>query len=167
MGMDPWISTLPVRGCLIRFGRIMEPGCSRIVDRPWGQRPVVMWLSVTSALLVCASMQADAKEGTSLFSVTDYGAVSDGETLCTQSLQQAIDACRRAGGGMVRFPGGTYLSGGLRMRSGVTLELVEGATLLGSRKLEDYYQPPEDEQGRSMEGKPVFLNLIPVLVILH
>ena len=46
------------------------------------------------------------------------------------------------------------------MKSRVTLLLDEGATLLGSRNREDYYGPPTDADGRQIEGKPVFRNLI-------
>jgi polygalacturonase len=90
----------------------------------------------------------------------DYGATSDGKTLCTAEIQKAIDAAGEDGGGVVRLPSGTFLSGALRMRSGVTLQLDEGATLLGSRNRDDYYGPPADAEGRAAEGDRVFRNLI-------
>ncbi|MCX7826891.1 MAG: glycoside hydrolase family 28 protein [Verrucomicrobiae bacterium] len=81
--------------------------------------------------------------------VDDYGAKADGKTLCTAAIQKAIDAAAAEGGGTVRFPTGTFLTGALRLRSGVTLLFEQGATLLGSRDLRDYY-----------EGETVFRNLI-------
>ena len=93
-------------------------------------------------------------------SVVDYGALPDGETLATSAIQAAIDACGARGGGTVRFPAGTYVSGALRMKSSVSLLVEEGATLLGSRHRDDYYGPPTDDQGRVLEGGPVFRNLI-------
>ena len=59
-------------------------------------------------------------------------------TLCTKSIQDAIDACFLGGGGEVTVPAGTFLTGGLRLRSGVTLHLLENAVLLGSINPEDY-----------------------------
>ena len=63
---------------------------------------------------------------------------ADGVTLCTQSLQQAIDAIYQKGGGRLVLAKGTYLTGGLVLRSGVELFLEEGATLLGSTNPYDY-----------------------------
>jgi len=69
--------------------------------------------------------------------VCDYGAKSDG-TLCTQSIQKAIDTCFLSGGGEVIIPKGIFLTGGLRLRSNVTLHLMENAVLLGSIDPNDY-----------------------------
>lgn len=91
-------------------------------------------------------------------SVLDYGAKPDGQTLCTAAIQKAIDAA--AGGGTVRFPAGKFVTGALRLKSGVTLQIDEGATLLGSRDLKDYFGPPADADGHEAAGEPVFRNLI-------
>ena len=72
------------------------------------------------------------------FPVTSYGAVGDGLTLNTSSIQKAIDACAEAGGGRVVFAPGTFLSGTLVMKSHVELHLKEGATLLGSTDAAHY-----------------------------
>ena len=71
------------------------------------------------------------------YSVKAYGALPNG-TLCTKAIQAAIDACFLAGGGEVVIPEGEYLVGGLRLRSGVTLHLMENAVLMGSIDPEDY-----------------------------
>jgi polygalacturonase len=81
------------------------------------------------------------------FNVREFGAHGDGGTLDTAALQKAIDACVVSGGGTVHFPPGRYLSGTLFLKSRVTVELEAGATLLGSRRLEDY--PPTSPAIRS------------------
>jgi len=72
------------------------------------------------------------------FNVRDHGAVGDGAHLDTKAIQDAVDACARAGGGTVFFPAGAYLSGTIVLKSRVTLDLDAGAVLLGSKNLQDY-----------------------------
>lgn len=67
-----------------------------------------------------------------------FGAKPDGASLCTEGIQKAIDACAEAGGGIVRFGNGRFLSGTIRLKSNVRLELGPGATLLGSTNIADY-----------------------------
>ena len=72
------------------------------------------------------------------FNILDYGAIGDGTTLNTKSIQSAIDACAKSGGGTVYFPAGKYLSGTLFLKSHITLSLDAGAVLMGSKNLGDY-----------------------------
>ncbi len=70
-------------------------------------------------------------------SIIDYGArISD--ALQTRAIQSAIDDCFLAGGGKVVIPCGIFLTGGLRLRSNVTLYLEAGAILKGSLLPDDY-----------------------------
>lgn len=73
-----------------------------------------------------------------IFCIKDYGAVANGDALQTSAIQAAIDACYLAGGGEVTVPAGVYLTGGLHLRSRVTLHLLENAVLKGSRNSNDY-----------------------------
>lgn len=61
-----------------------------------------------------------------------------GTVLMTDSIQTAIDKCAALGGGTVVFPQGQYLSGGLLLKSKITLHLEKGAFLKGSDKYADY-----------------------------
>ena len=76
--------------------------------------------------------------GATLFSVAEFGAHGDGKTLDTGAIQAAIDACASQGGGTVRLPAGTYLSGTLELKSRIVFRLEPGAVLLGSGDLKDY-----------------------------
>ena len=92
-----------------------------------------------------------------IFSILDYGAVTDG-TLCTSAIQHAIDDCFLAGGGEVVIPTGAYHVGGLRLRSGVTLHLLENAILMGSIDPEDYCGFLEDTvEPLSMEERAAYV----------
>lgn len=78
------------------------------------------------------------KNSSKVYCVTDYGAKSDG-TLCTTAFQKAIDDCFLKEGGEVVVPSGEFLIGGIRLRSGVTLHLMENAIVKGSIDPEDYF----------------------------
>ena len=70
--------------------------------------------------------------------VQQYGAVGDGKTMNTATLQKAIDEVHQSGGGKVIFPEGIYLSGTIVMKDNVTLHLQKDARLLGTTDLEAY-----------------------------
>lgn len=70
--------------------------------------------------------------------IEDLGALLPCDHIATAEIQRAIDACAATGGGVVRFPAGTYRSGTLHLRSGVTLRLEQGAVLEGSPDIGDY-----------------------------
>lgn len=64
--------------------------------------------------------------------------IADGQTLNTAAIQSVIDKAAAAGGGTVIIPPGRYLTGMIRLRSGVCLHLETGATLLASANPEDH-----------------------------
>ena len=70
--------------------------------------------------------------------VHTFGARGDGVRLDTQAIQKAIDKAGAHGGVVELQAGHTYLSGTLHLRSGVTLHIPVGATLLGSAHRLDY-----------------------------
>lgn len=74
---------------------------------------------------------------TGIFNIRDYGAAGDGVQLDTRAIQSAIDDCAKLGGTVI-FPPGSYLSGTIFLKSNVTLQLLAGATLLGSTHISDY-----------------------------
>ena len=70
--------------------------------------------------------------------IRDFGAKPDARTLNTVAIQAALDKAASHGGGTVNVPSGTFLTGSIRLRSGVELHLDQGATLLGSSHRSDY-----------------------------
>ncbi len=73
---------------------------------------------------------------TCALSVRDFGAVGDGVHEDTGSIQAAINSV--PDGGRLVFPAGTYLTLPLTLRSHITLELREGAAILGSTERDRY-----------------------------
>jgi len=74
--------------------------------------------------------------------VKDYGAKADGKTMDTDGINSAIDAAAAAGGGVVLFPSGTYLSGSIHLKSNITLFLQRGSIIEASAKV-GYYDVAE------------------------
>lgn len=73
-----------------------------------------------------------------VFDIGAYGAKGDGTTLNTRAIQAAIDAAADASGGTVFVPAGTFLTGTLHLRDGITLDMHPAAVILGSPRIEDY-----------------------------
>lgn len=92
------------------------------------------------------------------FNVRDYGARGDGVTNNTAALQQTIDAAAGHAGTVVFAPG-TYLTGAIFVKSGVTLKLDKGVTLLGSRNIDDYPMLPTRIAGIEMRWPAALVNV--------
>ncbi|WP_033569480.1 glycosyl hydrolase family 28 protein [Dickeya undicola] len=71
-----------------------------------------------------------------VINITQYGAKGDGSTLNTNAIQKAIDACQV--GCRIDVPAGVFKTGALWLKSDMTLNLLQGATLLGSDNAADY-----------------------------
>ena len=84
-------------------------------------------------LLSCMALRL----GAAPFDVKTFGATGDGKTLDTTAINQAIDAAAAAGGGMVVFHAGNYLSFSIHLKSHVSLQLDSGATIIAA-------EPPAD-----------------------
>ena len=66
------------------------------------------------------------------YSILDFGAVADGETLCTEAINKTIRSVAEAGGGYAIVPAGRFLTGSIRILSNVHLVLEPGSVLLGT-----------------------------------
>jgi polygalacturonase len=105
---------------------------------------------LAAAALPIATLSALAAD----VSIADFGALKDGKTVNTAAIQAAVDACAAGGGGTVLVPPGIWVSGGIELKSHVTLRLEPGAVLRGSSKLSDYppnpFKHPEMGETRSL-----------------
>jgi polygalacturonase len=72
------------------------------------------------------------------FNIIDFGAIGDGETICTEAFQQAISACSDSGGGRVIVPEGEFLTGAIHLKSNVNLYLTKNAMIKFSQDPEDF-----------------------------
>src|SRR4051794_30152926 len=72
------------------------------------------------------------------FNIVRYGAVADGISLNTVSINKAISQCSAKGGGIVLVPGGLWLTGPVEMKSNVNLHIVRDAILLFTSNFNQY-----------------------------
>jgi polygalacturonase len=72
------------------------------------------------------------------FNIVKFGAKNDGITLNTKSINNAIDACNKKGGGVVVVPGGFWLTGPIVLKSNVNLHLQKGALLQFTKDFDQY-----------------------------
>ena len=89
--------------------------------------------------------------------ITKFGAIPDGQTLNTQAINAAIDACNKKGGGIVVIPSGLWLTGPIVLKSNVNLHLKKGALLQFTQDF-DQYQLVEG----NWEGIPQMRNQSPL-----
>lgn len=89
-----------------------------LLDKPWDYAQ-----KIVDSIVVPEFRNAD-------FNIDDFGAIGDGITDCSESIDEAIKACSAQGGGKVIVPSGTYLTGAVHLRSNVNLHISEGAVLL-------------------------------------
>jgi len=73
--------------------------------------------------------------------VTDFGALPDGRTLCTEAIAKGIAALAAQGGGHLVFPAGVWLTGPIELKSNIGLRTEEGALVQFSSNLALFRQP--------------------------
>lgn len=70
--------------------------------------------------------------------IVDWGAVSDGKTLCTEAINNAITHVNEQGGGTVVIPAGLWYTGVIELKSNVRLHTEYGAMILFTSDLNAY-----------------------------
>ena len=78
------------------------------------------------------------------FNIVDFGAVGDGQTKNTAAFARAVAAAKRARGGQIIVPAGTWLTGPIQITNddapcdGIDLHVEAGAEILFSTDFADY-----------------------------
>jgi polygalacturonase len=93
--------------------------------------------AILSAAIFFAAIHFASAEPT-IYDVKKFGAIGDGKTSDTVAIQNAIDACSKQGGGIVRFSAGQFVSGTILLKDNVAILLDANTTLLGSLNIADY-----------------------------
>ena len=75
--------------------------------------------------------------------LTDFGAVGDGVTDCSEAFAAAIKQLKKQGGGHLLVPDGRWLTGPIKLISNFDLHLADNATIVFSPNKELYVQPSD------------------------
>jgi polygalacturonase len=112
-----------------------------------------------AAIFACAVVfSSSAMAAPKIIFVNDFGAKGDSTTLNTAAIQKAVDKAMRKKE-IVSFKPGTYLTGAIFLKSGVTLDVPEGVTLTGSQRIEDYPELPTRIAGIEMTWPSAMINI--------
>jgi polygalacturonase len=95
--------------------------------------------------LICFLFFGSFAKKKSTYTITDFGAVNDGLTICTEAINKTIEACNSNGGGVVVIPTGTFKSGTIQMKDNVELHFEIGATLQASTDHADFPRQAQPE----------------------
>ncbi|MBP2645847.1 MAG: Polygalacturonase [Firmicutes bacterium] len=104
----------------------MSQICQNEIEEAWEQLP-----GIVSNIVPPSFPDRD-------FLLTDYGAVGDGVTDCTDAFIKAMAEANAAGGGRIVVPQGTFFTGPIHFRSNVNLHITNGATIKFSQEPEKY-----------------------------
>jgi len=110
--------------------------CNKNVFSLFSLRPDTEYTVALQGKTLRESLRFRTRTESCALDVRSFGAAGDGEHDDTCAIQTAI-GCLPAGGRLL-FPAGRYLSRPLMLKSHITLEFAEGATLLGWTEREDY-----------------------------
>eukprot|EP00698_Gefionella_okellyi_P006917 TRINITY_DN1670_c0_g1_i2.p1 TRINITY_DN1670_c0_g1~~TRINITY_DN1670_c0_g1_i2.p1 ORF type:complete len:385 (-),score=65.28 TRINITY_DN1670_c0_g1_i2:512-1666(-) len=95
-------------------------------------------IAFISVIVICEPLTIEHRPRSKTFNVQDFGAKGDGSTKDTNAIRAAASACETAGGGILLFPTGKYLTAPFNLTSGMTLEVTKDAEILGSTDRDDY-----------------------------
>ncbi|MBQ0734667.1 glycoside hydrolase family 28 protein [Aquimarina celericrescens] len=110
---------------------------------------------LTITVLISISCQINNDRS---FNIVAYGAIPDGKTLNTKSIQEAIEKAIENKGKVI-IPKGKFYTGSLTLGPNMTLQLNEGAELIASSNMQNYSGPnfifAPDADNLTIRGKGV------------
>ena len=114
-------------------------------------------LAAPQVLTVALALSPGTAQAATVYA-NDFGAKPDGTTLSTAAIQKAIDTAAHKQD-IVSFKPGTYLTGALFLKTGVTFEVPEGVTLTGAQDVKDFPEFPTRIAGIEMTWPAALINV--------
>jgi polygalacturonase len=127
---------------------------------------VILFTSFTNLFAQVNNMEWTKKvgarkmpSGKKIYWVNDFGK-TDSSAVSSKTIQSAIDACAKKGGGIVAFKPGVYLTGSIYLKSNVHLRIDKGVLLKGSQDFADYPEIDTRIAGIEMKWPSALINII-------
>jgi len=98
--------------------------------------------------------------GTRIFNTAEFGAVGDALADDTAAIQNTLDAAEAAGGGVVTFEPGIFLSGSLFVGNNTEFNIPKGTMILGSQNIADYREIDTRVAGVETKWPAALVNII-------
>ena len=98
---------------------------------------ILAFLFLAGTMILGFNTSIEAKTA-KRYLITGFGAVGDGKTINTKAIQTTIDKCSMKGGGIVVVSKGTYMTGAIFLKKGVSLLIKKEGILQGSVNPDDY-----------------------------
>ena len=122
-------------GCFLlgatEYYKLLAPASSSPISQSsWPDgTPIDTWFQNTTKI----NIESLGKQ----YVLTDYN-VKPSSAIQTKEIQNVIDSCAKAGGGVIVIPRGTFHTGALFFHQGTHLHLSAGAVLKGSERIADF-----------------------------
>lgn len=87
-------------------------------------------------------------------SLTDFGAVGDGVTLCTEAFSKAISKLAKQGGGHLNVPAGVWLTGPISLKDNIDLHLEKNAIIVLTPDKQLHFKTDDDTGLREERATP-------------
>jgi polygalacturonase len=139
---------------LVLLGFLLIATCTTeatVPGSPEAALPEFKWIKKTGARKI--------PKGEKIYNVSSFGAKNDSITMNTKAIQAAIDACAARGGGIVTFDAGSYITGSLFIKKGVTLRIDKNTQILGSQDIADYPEIDTRIAGVEMRWPAALINV--------
>ena len=113
-------------------------------------RIIAYFFCISTLLMYSCQTQSNQLASITEYNVLDFGAKADTNVSSRAGIQAAIDEAAKKGGGTVVIPPGDYMTGGIEVKSNITLNIMGGATLWGTKDLNEY----SEIEGFTQHGEP-------------
>lgn len=108
------------------------------------KKVMLLIAAVILSAACCSARDAQPANAETEVNITKFGAKGDGKKVATKAINKAIEKAEN--GAKVVIPAGKYLTGTIVLKSNITLEIEEGAELIGVDDIDAYssYKPTRD-----------------------